>query len=174
MDSGHRDDVPRPELIAMRPRAALLLACCCTWISSCSVPYREDHTPNLTFSAPGLRGSFLSSTSVRLAIFFAEPDCGLDYRGSVSIHPGGDPHTIGVPTGHYLYARILYSHSGFLSNRTRQRSHELRFKPQPGYQYEIRYKSTKSAYETKLIRKRKGSSRERELDLDGWNSCRDS
>jgi len=46
------------------------------------------------------------------------------------------------------------------SNTARRRSHELRFKPQPGYHYEIRYKSTKSAYETKLIRKRKGSGRE--------------
>ena len=58
----------------MRLRAALLLACCCTWIA-CSTPYREDHAPNLTFSAPGLRGSFLSSTRVSLGIFFAEQSC---------------------------------------------------------------------------------------------------
>lgn len=173
MDSRHGVDVPRFELIAVRWPAALLVAACCLCVG-CSTPYRESLPANLTFSAPGLDGSFLSKTSVRLEIFFAESPCHLDYRGGVSIRPGQGPHTIGVPSGQDVYARIFYSHRGFFSSTTRQRTHEYRLHPRPGRHYELRYTSTTRAYETRLLRRGERDGHEVELDLAGWPDCRES
>jgi hypothetical protein len=140
-------------------------------LAGCSHRYTHDYPQNLTFSAPGFEGSFLSNTEVSLNIFFADGACDLDFQGAVTLKPGAGPVTIGVPTGQHVYARIFYSHKGFFSSTQRQRAHELRFQPRSGYDYSFEYATTKNAYETRLRKIKRSSGRASELATDGWDAC---
>lgn len=153
---------------------AVALAVLMTGLAGCASvsPYRSELPPNLEFSSPGLRGGFLGSAEVSLSLFFAEGDCSLRYQGSVVLGPGDGPREIGLPTDRAVYARIFVETHGFLSNRTKQRSHEFRFRPRAGYRYAVAYTHRKKAYGTRLTETDLRSGRSGELAVGGWDECR--
>lgn len=152
-------------------RGITIAVATCLLFAGCSHRYTHDYTHNLTFSAPEFKGSFLSNTEVTLNIFFADDACDLDFQGGVTLKPGDDPVTIGVPTGQYVYTRIFYTHKGFFTSQQRQRSHEVRFKPRQGYDYDFEYASTTKSYDTRLRHTKRSTGKTSELPSDSWDAC---
>ena len=137
-------------------------------------PYREAYRENLTFSSPGLEGSFLRSTKVSLNIFFADDPCQKHYQGSIVLTPSDGPRRIGLPTDRYVYARIFTKSHSWLANRTKTRTHEFRFRPRSGYVYAVEYTHRKKAYGTKLTQTKLATGHTTELRAQEWEVCRAS
>ncbi len=134
-------------------------------------PYRESYPNNLTFSSPGLKGSLFSSAEVSLNIFFADDACEMDYQGSVILDPGDGPQRIGLPTERDVYARIWIETHHWLENGTKTRSHEFRFRPRSGYQYNVEYIHKKKAYGKSLTQTDTRTGKTTEMRVEGWDAC---
>ena len=159
----------------MRPkRNAILVSLAIVWLlAGCASvrPYQESYPKNLSFSSPGLEGSFLWSREVSLHVFFDEDDCKLAYQGSIVLNPGDGPGEIGLPTDREVYARIWAHDRNWFQNRTKTRSDEFRLSPRKDHRYDVQYTSRRKMYGRKIEETHLRTGRTRELRPDGWGDC---
>ena len=105
--------------------------------------YNSNLENNLQISTETDSGSIFSSMRTTVDVHTVNPDCTIEYAGTVKLDDRSEE--IGIPTGRSTYLVFVYEKGGFLSSTDTSMTYETLIRPRAGYQY-----SAKVTYEDSL------------------------
>ena len=156
----------------LRAHDNLLLLFCLGMLSACSGinAYPNNIEKNLVIKTETESGSFFSRVKASLDIYDVNPDCKLDYVGTVKLdRPKVE---VGIKPGRNSYLSFRFSSSGFLSNSSSNISYDTLIKPRKQYQYDTRVRYKNNIYNVQIIEKLSVKSRGRELVTRHLGQCK--
>jgi hypothetical protein len=150
----------------------LLLLICLGMLSACSgiKIYPNDQPKNLVIKTETDSGLFFSSVKASLDIYDVTSACKLEYIGTVKL----DRPTVevGIEPGRSSYLSFRFTSSGFWSNSSNNISYETLIKPRRQYQYNSKVRYKNNIYNVKIVEKRSGKSRGKELITRHLRQCK--
>lgn len=132
--------------------------------------YESDLENNLQIFTETNSGSRLSSMRTSVDVHTVNPDCTIEYDGSVKL--GDQTEEIGIPTGRSTYLVFVFEKGGFFSNTESIATYDTLIRPRAGYRYTARVSYEDSLYNVVLNETRPGSKKKREITTRGMHTCR--
>ena len=132
--------------------------------------YESNLENNLQISTETDSGSILSSMRTSVDVHTVNPDCTIEYAGTVKL--GDRSEEIGIPTGRSTYLVFVYEKGGFFSSTETSMTYETLIRPRAGYQYSAKVTYEDSLYNVVLNETRPGSKKKRAMATRGMHTCR--
>ena len=132
--------------------------------------YESSLEDNLRISTETDSGSLLSSMRTAVDIHTVNPDCTVEYAGTVKLDDR--PEEIGIPTGRSTYLVFIFEKGGFFSSTETTASYDTLIRPRAGYQYTAKATYQDSLYNVILNETSPGSKKKREIATRGMDTCR--
>ena len=142
------------------------------FVTTCSglKTYNSNLDNNLQISTETDSGSILSSMRAAVDVHTVNPDCTIEYAGTVKLDDR--PEEIGIPTGRSTYLVFVYEKGGFFSSTETSMTYETLIRPRAGYQYSAKVTYEDSLYNVVLNETRPGSKKKRAIATRGMHTCR--
>ena len=150
--------------------AAFPLAVC--FLSACSgmKTYDSNLEENLQISTETDSGSLFTGVRTTVDIHTVNPDCTIEYAGTVKLNDL--IKEIGIPTGRSTYLVFVFEKGGFLSSIESTATYDTLIRPRAGYLYTAKVSYEHSLYNVVLNETRPGSKKTREIATRGMHTCR--
>ena len=132
--------------------------------------YESNLENNLQISTETNAGSILASMRTAVDVHTVNPDCSIEYAGTVKL--GDQTEAIGIPTGRSTYLVFVFEKGGFFSNTESTATYDTLIRPRAGYQYTAKIYYEDSLYNVVLNEARPGSKKKREIATRGMHTCR--
>jgi hypothetical protein len=142
------------------------------FLTACSglKTYNSNLENNLQISTETDSGSVFSSMRTTVDVHTVNPDCTIEYAGTVKLDDRSEE--IGIPTGRSTYLVFVYEKGGFLSSTETSMTYETLIRPRAGYQYSAKVTYEDSLYNVVLNETRPGSKKKRAIATRGMHTCR--
>jgi len=132
--------------------------------------YESNLENNLQISTETKSGSILSSMRTAVDVHTVNPDCTIEYAGTVKL--GDQTEEIGIPTGRSTYLVFVFEKGGFFSNTEGTATYDTLIRPRAGYRYTAKVTYEDSLYNVVLNETRPESKKKREIATRGMHTCR--
>jgi len=132
-------------------------------------PYSSPDAPNLHIRTEATSGSVFSSVRADVGIYRVDPQCRIEYQGTVDL----DKPTVavGIPTDRPSYLVFGFSSSSFLGGTRGGISQETLLRPRPGYSYDIEATYKDDLYNVVIRELHRASGARRAIDLQPLSAC---
>jgi len=131
--------------------------------------YSNTLAPNLQIRTEAKSGSVFSSVRADVGIYRVDPQCRIEYQGTVDL----DQPTVavGIPTDRPSYLVFGFSSSSFLGGTRGSISQETLLRPRPGYSYDIEATYKDDLYNVVIREVHPASGVRRAIDLQPLTAC---
>ena len=134
-------------------------------------PYPNTLDKNVQVRTETRSASIFSSTRASMAIYRVDPQCRVEYEGTMDLdHPLVQ---VGLPTDRVSYLVFGFYSSSFLGNPRSSISQETVLRTRPGHSYDIDVSYRNSLYNVVVHERQPRTGERRELELRRLSACRD-
>ena len=132
-------------------------------------PYPNTLAPNLQIRTEAKSGSVFSSVRADVGIYRVDPQCRIEYQGTVDL----DKPTVavGIPADRPSYLVFGFSSASFLGGTRSSISQETLLRPRPGYSYDIEATYKDDLYNVVIREVHPASGARRTIDLQPLSAC---